>query len=159
MVADQKTLAKVGKLLPMLSSKNAGEVSAALAAIDRTLVRCGSDWHDIAAALQKPPKKVEVIVYRDRVVVQEKIVYRDPPDPVVNHVLVDLDRDEVFAAARRLLIEGGGLTDRQRGFVENVSQWSRSGSGAFRMTQRQWNWFRDLCENHVDGASGGSDDE
>jgi len=158
MVADQKTLTKVGKLLPMLSSTNAGEVSAALAAIERTLVKCGADWHDIAAALKKPPQGVKV-VYRDRVVVEEKIVYRDPPDPAVNRDLVDLDRDEVFTAARRLLLEGGGLTEKQRGFVENLTQMARSGSGALRLTERQWNWFRDLCEHHFEGASDGGDDD
>ncbi|QCL72141.1 MULTISPECIES: hypothetical protein [Agrobacterium] len=148
---DQKTVKKLGKLLPMLSSNHAGEVVAAVSAIGRTLCGAGLGWHDLTAALTKPPATVEVIVYRERVVVQEKIVYRDPPEPEPcpaesQHPT----RDEVIGDARRLLLEGGGLTDKQRDFVENVLALAKASKGKFHLSDKQWQWFRTLCHLHLE---------
>ena len=45
---------KLAKLLPLLGSDKAGEVSAAAAAISQTLRTAGADWHDIAGLLLPP---------------------------------------------------------------------------------------------------------
>ncbi|WP_142628097.1 hypothetical protein [Rhizobium sp. P007] len=147
---DKKTLTKLGKLLPMLSSNHAGEVVATAAAIGRTLSGAGLGWHDLVCVLAKPPEKVEVIVYRERVVVQEKIVYRDPPDAPPQASSMRADRDELIDHARRLLLEGGGLTDKQRGFVENVLASAMACSAKVPLTDRQWQWFHDLCALHLE---------
>lgn len=148
---DQKTVKKLGKLLPMLSSNHSGEVVAAVSAIGRTLSGAGFGWHDLAAALTKPPEKVEVVVYRERVVVQEKVVYRDPPEPAPCHAeSAHPTRDEVIGDARRLLLEGGGLTDKQRSFVENVLAFATASKGKFQLSDKQRQWFRVLCHLHLE---------
>jgi hypothetical protein len=42
---------KLGKLLPMLSSKHDGERAGAVAAIERVLKNHDRDWHDLAASI------------------------------------------------------------------------------------------------------------
>ena len=52
------TLARLGKLLPLLGSPEPGEVTATAAAIGRTLKAAGLDWHALAthvATAQPPP--------------------------------------------------------------------------------------------------------
>lgn len=42
---------RLGKLVPRLASEHPGEIVATVAAIGRTLVGAGLDWHDLAARL------------------------------------------------------------------------------------------------------------
>ena len=44
---------RLAKLLPLLASDKAGEVTAAAAAITRTLQVEGLDWHDLAGAVAR----------------------------------------------------------------------------------------------------------
>lgn len=48
---------KLAKLLPLLSSDQPGEVVATAAAIGRTLIGVGLTWHDLAAAIEAPPRR------------------------------------------------------------------------------------------------------
>lgn len=48
-----ETRARLVKLVPMLSSPIAGEVAATAAAIERALKSAGSDWHDLAAHIER----------------------------------------------------------------------------------------------------------
>lgn len=49
------TRERVAKLLPTLSSNQAGEVAATAAAIGRALKAVGCDWHDLAKVLTERP--------------------------------------------------------------------------------------------------------
>lgn len=57
-----ETIARVARLIPMLSSDKAGEVVAAAAAIERTLKAAACDWHDFADHLGR---EVQAVVYID----------------------------------------------------------------------------------------------
>ena len=45
---------RLGKLIPRLASDHDGEVTATVAAIGRTLVGAGLDWHDLARRVAAP---------------------------------------------------------------------------------------------------------
>ena len=45
---------RLGKLIPRLASDHAGEVTATVAAIGRTLAGVGLDWHDLSARVTAP---------------------------------------------------------------------------------------------------------
>ena len=45
---------RLGKLIPLLSSDQGGEVIAAATAIGRTLTGVGLDWHDLAQRVAEP---------------------------------------------------------------------------------------------------------
>lgn len=63
---DRNTITKLRKLLPMLASDHAGEVVATVAAIMRTLESAGACLHDLVALIDKPPRVVEKVVYREQ---------------------------------------------------------------------------------------------
>jgi hypothetical protein len=46
---------KIGKLIVLLSSDKDGEVLSAARTIGRTLHGAGASWHDLAAAIERPP--------------------------------------------------------------------------------------------------------
>jgi hypothetical protein len=151
---DRKTITKIQKLFPMLTSDHAGEVSGAVAAILRTLTSGGCSIHDLAARLESAgkPTVIEKVVYRDRIVVSEKIVYRDRP--------AEADDGGIAAATvldvgERLLAETY-LSDRERSFVENMMVRAGMDGDGFTMTAKQIIWFRDLSARPAAKGRGGS---
>lgn len=143
---DRTTITKLQKLLPMLTSDQPGEVAATVAAILRTLGSAGASVHDLVAALDKP-RVVKKTIYRDRIVVKEKIVYRDPepaPKPPTAEAITATD----VAHAGRTLLADAFLRDAEADFVRNmVSRAERDGE-LFSMTPKQCIWFRELSVRH-----------
>ncbi|MBB3567593.1 hypothetical protein [Rhizobium sp. BK491] len=152
---DSNTMRKLHKLLPLLASGHAGEVAATAAAIVRTLHSAGACLHDLAAMIEKPPRVVEKVVYRDRVVVEEKIVYRDRPA----HPVEQSHSDHSSPSAARVievgrgLLASGSLTDKQRGFVENIVACAENDGERFAMTPRQCVWLDGLAAQHLGSAA------
>ncbi|TCL89836.1 hypothetical protein C8J38_11024 [Rhizobium sp. PP-WC-2G-219] len=138
---------KLKKLVPMLSSKHDGEVVATVAAINRILTADGSTIHDLTAAIGGPS-----IVYRDRVIIREKIVekvvYRDRDEPEttpkkdpetaprkVDHLTVLRDCQMILA---------GDLRPAEVEFVKSMDAKARRYRSKFTMTDRQIAWFMSL---------------
>lgn len=127
-----KTLDKLSKLIPRLASDQAGEVTATVAAIMRTLNGQGADLHDLVGLLMRKP--VERIVYREREVEGE------PADTDL-----DLIADEALRLCEELLASDS-LTEKQRSFVSYVSRRAAEGSASFKLSVKQQIWFRELVE-------------
>lgn len=145
---DKKTITKLQKLLPMLTSDQPGEVAATVAAILRTLDSSGASVHDLAAALGKP-RVVKKTVYRDRIVVKEKVVYRDPEPPAKQPILDAVSATDVVQAGR-LLIAEAFLREGEADFVRNMVARAERDGDLFSMTPKQRIWFRELSARHRD---------
>lgn len=147
---DEITVKKLGKLLPLLTSDQPGEVAATVAAILRTLGKAGHSMHDLVSTLDQAltPQVVERIVYRERVVVEEKIVYRDrAPAPDT------LSADDVITLGV-LMVEEKPLSERERDFILNMVAMAAKEGKQFSMSPKQRIWFRDLSARPVNaGAS------
>ncbi|WP_152048242.1 hypothetical protein [Aureimonas psammosilenae] len=155
------TIAKVAKLLPMLTSDKDGEVIATARAVVRVLAKEGATVHDIAAKLEAQP--TERIVYRDRVVYRDvpkaepkkrkprkaKAPKATPPpseperDPNNDYTITsrDITRDGLS------VLEAGGLTANEESFIESIMRQARYGGDSFRMTFRQADWWRRILDD------------
>ncbi|WP_296077787.1 hypothetical protein [uncultured Agrobacterium sp.] len=145
---DKKTITKLQKLLPLLTSDQPGEVAATVAAILRTLGSSGASMHDLVAALDKP-RVVRKIVYRDRIVVKEKVVYRDP-EPASKQPTLDAVSATDVVQAGRLLIAEAFLRESEADFVRNMVAKAERDGDLFSMTPKQRIWFRELSVRHRD---------
>ncbi len=147
---DQKTLAKLVKLMPRLASDHAGEAAATAAAMVRMLASAGLSLHDVVAHMQREP--AQRVVYRDRVIekVVEKVVYRDAP------VQPDADVAPMTAAeaaeAANVLATLPDLTENQRAFLDVVKRTASRGEALFRLSPKQWIWLLDLHDRHISSA-------
>ena len=121
---------KLGRLLPMLSSPVAGEVTATVAAIGRTLSRAGMDWHDLAKRLTAPA--------------QPQPWQRGPAgdDFAAGNAPLRAMADWLDKYAIHL------LTERQRDFVVNVRRMLATGR---RLSSAQAQYLRDLHAKHGGG--------
>ena len=121
--ADMAALApiasKIAKLIPRLASDHEGEVIATVRAIARTLEATGRDFHDLADAIGREPKRV--------------IIYRNwgPGDPETWHELAMWLRDH----------DGGQLKPHERAFVRDMA--GRLVMGG-KPTDKQAAWLRSL---------------
>ncbi len=133
---DRNTITKLQKLLPMLASYHAGEVAATVAAIIRTLESAGASLHDLVALIDKSPRVVEKVVYRDR----EPAPKPEPArSPVSAAYIIETGRN---------LLDAAFLHDRERAFVENMVARADLSGEHFTMTMRQHLWFRELEIRH-----------
>ncbi|MGM4980610.1 hypothetical protein [Rhizobium lusitanum] len=146
---DTKTIKRLRKLLPMLTSDQPGEVLATVAAILRALSGKDASIHDLVAALGRPrkPRVIERIVYRDRIVVEERIVYRDREEAPKELVGAAMSADEVLKTTRMLLADAF-LNDREHGFVCNMLARAECGGDRFAITPRQFIWLQELTVRH-----------
>jgi hypothetical protein len=142
---DEKTVAKICKLLPRLASDHDGEVIATVAAIRRTLGSVGGSLHELAALVRREPEIVERVVYRERIVekIVEKVVYRDQ-SATREPSRFDISRLAVLDVGARLL-QHEDMRDKERSFISNMIAIARIGDAAFSMTPAQQIWFRDIA--------------
>lgn len=147
---------KVARLIPRLGSDHEPEVVAAVLAIRRVLAKCGADLHDLAAKIEEGP--VERIVY------QERTVYRDAPEPAPRRSKSrsrkakarpapetkpsppEDDRDRTFSfeevlRVAALLLDAGGLNERELSFVKSMQSFAMRLREEFSMTPRQAAWW------------------
>ena len=92
---------KLRKLLPRLASNYSGEVTATVAAIDRTLRNVGCDWHDLANQIGRTDNGITAPSLR---------AMADTLGDVLS--LNNWERKFV-ADMRRLLTAGARLTEKQ----------------------------------------------
>lgn len=139
-------LKKLRKLVPLLASEHAGEIVAAAEAMRRTLERAGCSFHDFAAALGRAPtvRVVEKVVYRDRVVEKEKIVYRDPPFLRQATERKPMCASEI-AAQGNAILDTVWLSRNERNFIENITARAENDGARFAMTVKQITWFNDIA--------------
>jgi len=126
---------RLGQLMPLLSSSNAGECAAAAGAIGRLLKGHGLDWHDLTAAVSEPPQqaysKPEPPPRREP----------PPPPPPTGH---NLAPEEVRTLVLAILKHHRGLNERSRGFLEG--QLERAKYGRVLFSDKQWKWLMDLTQ-------------
>ena len=120
---------RLSRLLPLLGSDKDGEVVATARAIGRTLASAGTDWHALAAAVERPP----VVVTAAPAAPREP--YRRPKAGPINvellrvatwcdeyvHVLGAKDRSFV-ASMVTFLSRGGRPSDKQRKWLQDIAQ-------------------------------------
>lgn len=133
---DRNTITKLRKLVPMLASDHAGEVAATVAAIMRTLESAGACLHDLVALIDKPPRVVEKVVYRDR-----------EPEPKTEPARSPVSAAYIIEVGRKLL-DAAFLHDRERTFVGNMVGRAELHGDHFTMTAKQLIWFRELEARH-----------
>lgn len=147
---EPKALDKIGKLIPRLASDHAGEVTATVAAMQRTLASAGASLHDLVELLQREP--VERVVYRDRIVEKvvevEVVVFRDPP-PLAADTMTAARASDVCAS----LLELAEITDKQRDFVQRVAERASRGQDGFTLTEKQWVWLFGLVDRYLSSPS------
>jgi hypothetical protein len=121
---------RLGQLMPLLSSGNAGECAAAAGAIGRLLSAHGLDWHDLTAAVadaptasQKPPEPPP----------------RRPPPPPDTH---NLSTEEVRTLVIAIREHHHFLNERSKAFLDG--QMARAKYGRVLFTDKQWAWLQDL---------------
>ncbi|MEJ1173179.1 hypothetical protein WA845_02940 [Agrobacterium sp. CMT1] len=120
----------------MLASDHAGEVVATVAAIMRTLESGGACLHDLVALIDKPPRVVERVVYRER-----------EPGPQAGPARSPVSAAYIIEAGRKLL-DAAFLHDRERTFVGNMVGRAELHGDHFTMTVKQLVWFRELETRH-----------
>lgn len=144
MTLSSASIGKIGKLIPRLASDHDGEVVATARAIIRSLQSSGSDLHDLASALSKPPR--EKIVYR------EKVVYREREPAVTEAPEMDdtFSFKKIRATADRLLDPAHcEMNANESKFVRQMRIGAHKYKGKFRMTVKQANWFRRLVDEYL----------
>jgi len=121
---------RLGQLLPMLSSTNAGECAAAAGAIGRLLSVHGLDWHDLTAAVAEPTGEAR---YKP-----EPPPRREPPPPQGHN----LTAQEVKDLVQAILSHHHFLNDRSKAFL--AGQLERARYGRVLFSDKQWKWLMDL---------------
>jgi len=122
---------RLGQLMPMLSSRNAGECAAAAGAIGRLLESHGLDWHDLTAAVAEPPQEAR---YKP-----EPPPRREPPPPPNTH---NLAAQEVKDLVQAILSHHHYLNERSKAFL--AGQLERAKYGRVLFSDKQWKWLMDL---------------
>ncbi|QXC50948.1 hypothetical protein KHC17_10455 [Agrobacterium salinitolerans] len=133
---DRNTIKKLRKLLPMLASDHAGEVTATVAAIMRTLESAGACLHDLVALIDKPPRIVEKVAYQDR----KAAPSTEPARSAVSAAYI--------IETGRVLLNTAFLQDRERTFVDNMVVRAELAGDQFTITVKQHIWFRELETRH-----------
>jgi len=123
---------RLGQLMPMLSSRNAGECAAAAGAIGRLLESHGLDWHDLTAAVAEPPGGA----YSK----PEPPPKREPP-PQQGH---NLTAQEVKDLVQAILNHHHYLNERSKAFL--LGQLERARYGRVLFSDKQWKWLMDLTQ-------------
>jgi hypothetical protein len=123
---------RLGQLMPLLSSTNAGECAAAAGAIGRLLSAHGLDWHDLTAAVAnastaspRPP---------------EPPPRREPPPPPDSH---NLAAAEVHSLVLAIRANHHFLNERSKAFL--AGQMERAKYGRVLFSDKQWKWLMDLA--------------
>jgi len=124
---------RIGQMMPLLASDNAGECAAAAAAIGRLLSAHGLDWHDLTAAVADAPTASPRP--------PEPPPRREPPPPPDMHNLTAAEVKELVAAIRA---NHPFLNDRSKGFLESQMERARFGGSRVLFTEKQWKWLMDL---------------
>jgi len=150
---EKPTISKLSKLIPLLASDQDGEVVATARAIQRLLKTAGADLHDIVAALEKPHTET-VVIYRDKIIVREKVVYRDPPATVSSIEEPELPGGYTFKDVRttadRLLDPTWcEMNEVETKFVRSIRDSAHKHKGKFHMSPKQANWFRRLVDEYL----------
>jgi hypothetical protein len=152
-------LAKIEKLIPMLSSNHDGEVVGTVKALLRVLEANGASIHDLSKALStgggKSKEKIvykDRIVYRDRVVekIVEKVVYRDRDQkhqPKVEAPDPDPDDWKRITFLANKLMECD-LNDREEQFVIHMGNDAGQFKSKFKMSEKQKAWFERLIDQY-----------
>ena len=123
MTAIEPIADKLSKLIPLLGSPVDGEALSAVRAIDRTLKSAGSDWHDLASALNSRPGATKTAP-------TPKPKPPPPPEPI--------DRAAVMTMARAVA-EASRSTDWEREFAASIASRLERGS---RLTGKQQRCLR-----------------
>ena len=123
---------RLGQLLPMLSSTNAGECAAAAGAIGRLLSVHGLDWHDLTAAVAEPTGEAR---YKP-----EPPPRREPPPPQGHN----LTAQEVKDLVQAILSHHHFLNERSKAFL--AGQLERARYGRVLFSDKQWKWLMDLTQ-------------
>jgi len=127
---------RLGQLLPMLSSSNAGECAAAAGAIGRLLSVHGLDWHDLTAAVAEPTGEAR---YKP-----EPPPRREPPPPPPPPQGHNLTAQEVKDLVQAILSHHHFLNERSKAFL--AGQLERARYGRVLFSDKQWKWLMDLTQ-------------
>lgn len=119
---------RIGQMIPLLSSANAGECAAAAAAIGRLLKAHDLDWHDLTAVVADTPPSAP------------PPPRREPPSPDSRNLSAEAVRTLVYD----IFLHHRHLNDRARAFLHG--QLARAKYGRVLLTERQWKWLMDLRE-------------
>jgi hypothetical protein len=106
---------KIGKLIPRLASTHDGEVVATARAIGRILRAAGSDWHDVAAAMEGRPLRAAAA---------------EPPGSTWRDLVDWLQRND-----------HNRLSAKERAFIDDMGDQLRSGRSP---SPRQGKWLHAL---------------
>jgi hypothetical protein len=128
--------ARLGKILPMLSSPQPGDVIAAVSAINRLLFEHALDWHDMAAALTGAPAA-------------SAAPPRPPPatprsQPRAGAEMHNLTSQEVKELVQAIRTHHHLLNDRSKAFL--AGQLERAKYGRVLFSDKQWKWLMDLAQ-------------
>jgi hypothetical protein len=122
---------KLIKLIRLLSSDKEGERLGAVAAIERTLHGAGLSFHDLAETISD--QIIEVV--------KEKVVVK----------IVEIDRTQRdWIEYSEKLLQVDTLEAHERKFVQDMKQRAKLKPN-FEPSQKQANWFADLCLRHIKG--------
>jgi hypothetical protein len=122
---------RLARLLPMLSSDHAGEVTATAAAITRTLRAAERDWHDLTATLTTVP------------VTQPQPQPKPKPRPVREQVI---DAEYVGDLVHSIRMSGCYLSAKAKGFLDSLEDRAEVYS-VVSFTDKQWEWFMGLLKS------------
>jgi hypothetical protein len=118
---------RLGQMLPMLSSSNAGECAAAAGAIGRLLKAHGLDWHDLTAAIAEPASAARA---------------KPAPPPRRSPKARNMTPEEIRILVFSIYSSHAHLDARARAFLEG--QLERAKYGPVLFTNRQWDVLMDL---------------
>lgn len=155
------TVTKLGKLLPLLGSDKDGEVVATARAMIRILEKSGACLHDVVTKLEAPP--AERIVYREKVVYREREAPASKPRKSRAKAKAS-PKSEAEASPRpepekdltigfeevlrigEMLLQAGGLSEREHGFVKHMMDFAHRLKERSFMTVRQAAWWRVIVD-------------
>jgi hypothetical protein len=151
-------IAKLEKLIPMLSSNHDGEVVATVRALMRVLEANGASIHDLSKAISGSGGGKGKIVYKDRIVyrdrvvekIVEKVVYRDRDQkhhPKVEAPDPDPDDWKRITFLANKLMECD-LNDREEQFVIHMGNDAGQFKSKFKMSEKQKAWFERLIDQY-----------
>ena len=127
---------RLGKLLPLLSSDQAGECAAAAAAITRLLRASGLDWHDLVGALSNPGAGAH------RPPPPPPPPPKPPPEPPPGS---HRSRD-ILGAIAGIRANHPGLNERSIEFLDSLEARAGHYSTAVYLSPKQLKWFTDLLK-------------